>query len=62
MFKANLAFIIATLLFSNAFASDYYSGGTHYVEGYSRSDGTYVEGHEAGNPGSGIHCHDSVCE
>jgi len=36
-------------------------GGTHWVSSYSRSDGTYVQGHEAGNPGSGIHCHDNVC-
>ena len=36
-------------------------GGTHYVRGYTRSNGTYVEGHRSGNPNSGIHCHDNVC-
>lgn len=37
------------------------TGDTHYVRPYVKQDGTYVEGHESGNPGSGIHCHDNVC-
>ena len=53
-----LIFIAAIFLCGNVFAS----GGTHYVNGYTRSNGTYVEGHESGNPGSGIHCHDNVCQ
>jgi len=52
-------FAIALLIASTAcFAY----GGTHEVSGYSRSDGTYVQPHLSGNPGSGIHCHDDVCE
>jgi hypothetical protein len=36
-------------------------GGTHNVKPYFRRDGTFVQGHRAGNPRSGIHCHDNVC-
>lgn len=35
--------------------------GTHSVRPYIRKDGTFVQGHRAGNPRSGIHCHDNVC-
>jgi hypothetical protein len=54
-------FIVTAILIANttfAFAS----GGTHEVQSYYRGDGTYVEEHLSGNPGSGIHCHDNVCE
>lgn len=36
-------------------------GGVHYVNSYTKSNGTYVQGHLAGNPGSGIHCHNNIC-
>lgn len=36
-------------------------GGTHSVRPYVRKDGTFVKGHRAGNPGSGVNCHDNVC-
>lgn len=36
-------------------------GGTHYVRPYVKKNGTYVQGHLSGNPGSGIHCHNNVC-
>ncbi len=36
-------------------------GKTHNVRPYIRKDGTFVRGHRAGNPGSGVHCKDSVC-
>jgi len=36
-------------------------GGTHNVRPYFKKDGTFVQGHRAGNPGSGIHCHDNIC-
>jgi hypothetical protein len=52
-----LLLCILGLSTSNAFAY----GNTHTVHSYERSDGTYVEQHEAGNPGSGVHCHDNVC-
>ncbi len=35
--------------------------GTHWVRTYRRRDGTIVRRHLAGNPGSGIHCHNNVC-
>jgi hypothetical protein len=38
----------------------YRSGGTHYVRPHYRK-GLYIRGHRAGNPRSGIHCHDTVC-
>jgi len=34
---------------------------THSVRSYVRKDGTFVQGHLAGNPRSGVHCHDNVC-
>ena len=36
-------------------------GGTHSVKPYSKKNGTYVPEHRAGNPNSGIHCHNNVC-
>ena len=45
-------------LTTTAFAYGY---GTHTVETYNKSDGTTVYEHEAGNPGSGIHCHNNFC-
>lgn len=36
-------------------------GSTHYVKPYIRRDGTYVQGHRSGNPGSGVHCQNDVC-
>lgn len=36
-------------------------GGTHYVRSYVKRDGTIVQAHRAGNPGSGVHCHNNVC-
>lgn len=33
------------------------SGGSHVVHSYTRSNGTVVHAHEAGNPGSGNHWH-----
>jgi hypothetical protein len=39
----------------------YSSGSTHSVRGYVRKNGTYVQPHRSGNPGSGIHCHNNVC-
>ncbi len=51
-----LSFILMSVV-GVCFAGD----GTHYVDSYVRQDGTSVEGHMAGNPGSGIHCHDNVC-
>jgi hypothetical protein len=34
---------------------------THWVSGYSRSNGTFVQRHLSGNPYSGVHCHKNVC-
>jgi hypothetical protein len=36
-------------------------GSTHYVRPYVKQNGTYVKGHLSGNPYSGVHCHDNVC-
>lgn len=36
-------------------------GRTHTVKPYTKRDGTFVQGHRAGNPGSGIHCHNNIC-
>ncbi len=35
--------------------------GYHTVRTYEKRDGTVVHEHLAGNPGSGTHCHDNVC-
>jgi len=37
-------------------------GNTHFVSSYTRRNGTYVQGHLAGNSGSGVHCHNNVCQ
>lgn len=34
---------------------------THYVNSYTRDNGTTVDGHYSGNPSSGVHCHNNVC-
>jgi len=39
----------------------YRSGGTHWVRTYRKRNGTIVQGHLSGNPGSGIHCHNNIC-
>jgi hypothetical protein len=51
---AFLCFLAISPLTSFAF-------GTHYVRTYTRTDGTIVQGHQAGNPNSGVHCYDNVC-
>jgi len=38
-----------------------YMPDTHYVEPYYRQNGTYIQGHRSGNPGSGVHCNNNVC-
>jgi len=55
MKKLILSFMFLCLSMT-AFAGD----GSHHVRGYTRSNGTYVQGHEAGNPGSGVHYHNNV--
>lgn len=37
------------------------TGSTHNVRPYIKKDGTYVQGHRAGNPRSGVHCKNNVC-
>ena len=44
---------------SRSYGSAY--GRTHNVRPYFRKDGTFVQGHRAANPRSGVHCHDNVC-
>lgn len=34
---------------------------THNVRPYFKRNGTYIQRHRAGNPRSGIHCHNNVC-
>lgn len=61
--KNLLSVIISCTLLSlttSAFAYDN-GDGTHTVKGHTRSDGTYVQEHKAGNPNSGVHCHHNVC-
>ena len=41
--------ILAALIVASAAA---HAGGSHWVNGYTRSNGTYVEGHYATNPNS----------
>lgn len=36
-------------------------GRTHNVRPYFKKNGTFVQGHRAGNPGSGVHCRNNVC-
>ena len=38
-----------------------YTPNTHYVRSYFRKNGTFVHGHRAGNPRSGVHCHNNIC-
>jgi len=51
---------ISLLLINCSLAYAY--GGIHDVQQYERYDGTVVEEHLSGNPGSGIHCHHNICE
>ena len=44
---------------SHAYSSGY--GRTHSVRPYFKKDGTFVQGHRSGNPGSGVHCHNDIC-
>ena len=44
---------------SPSYGSTY--GRTHNVRSYFKKDGTFVQGHRAGNPKSGVHCHNNVC-
>ncbi|MBN2689730.1 MAG: hypothetical protein JXR42_03925 [Gammaproteobacteria bacterium] len=57
--KKLISIIFLSILSFSAFAGVY--GDTHYVQSYTRGDGTYVQGHLAGNPGSGVNCHDNLC-
>lgn len=41
---------------------NYNSGSTHEVSGYTNSNGTYVAPHLSGNPGSGVHCKNNICQ
>lgn len=36
-------------------------GRTHTVRPYFKKNGTYVQQHRAGNPRSGVHCHNNIC-
>lgn len=61
--------IIFLLASTSVMAGEYYNsyennnniGETHYVRPYVKEDGTFVEGHRSGNPGSGVHCHGYSC-
>lgn len=37
---------------SHGYSGSYNSSGEHYVQGHTRRDGTYVEGHHQTNPNS----------
>ena len=52
--KFSSILLCSSLLLTGAFA------GGHWVNSYSRYDGTFVEGHLAGDPGSGTHYHNNV--
>lgn len=39
-----------------------YRGNTHYVHSYVKKNGTVVTGHYSGNPKSGVHCHNNMCQ
>ena len=54
--------IVLLLTPLSIFARGYADGDTHEVKTYERSNETVVEEHRAGNPGSGVHCHDNDCE
>lgn len=41
--------------------SPYPSRSTHWVKSYTTKNGVYHSGHLSGNPGSGVHCHENVC-
>lgn len=36
-------------------------GRTHIVKHYFKKNGTFVQRHRAGNPRSGVHCHNNIC-
>lgn len=36
-------------------------GRTHSVRSYFKRNGTFVQRHRAGNPHSGVHCHNNAC-
>lgn len=36
-------------------------GRAHTVRPYFKKNGTYVQRHRAGNPRSGVHCHNNIC-
>lgn len=57
MKKLLLSVLLTTILAGSAS----FAGGIHSVRSYTRNDGTYVQSHLSGNPGSGIHCHNDVC-
>jgi hypothetical protein len=61
----SIVLLTPTALLANSYSNPYGSyenEGTHYVQSYEKKDGTFVEGHRSGNPGSGIHCEDNVCD
>ena len=39
----------------------YSTGRTHNVRTHFRSGHGVIVGHRAGNPGSGVHCHNNIC-
>ena len=55
---ANFGWLNANYSFSFANSWD----SIHDVQGYTRNDGTYVKEHRAGNPNSGVHCQDNICD
>ena len=62
MKKALLIAISSAIITLSPIAFAYDNGdGTHTVETYTKKDGTTVQEHRAGNPGSGIHCSDNIC-
>jgi len=34
---------------------------THSVRPYFKKNGTFIQRHRAGNPRSGVHCHNNIC-
>lgn len=36
-------------------------GNTHNVRPHFKKNGAFIQGHRAGNPRSGVHCHNNVC-
>jgi hypothetical protein len=48
-------------MYQSSNVNAYAVSSTHDVRPYTKRDGTYVEGHKAGNPGSGVHCRNNVC-